>query len=131
MQMKAGQGPPGDQDATRCPKCPAKISKRKNSGSKNTQDKSQIVHSGPTNDRTLRSKLDHNYVEPDSDDANMEEDSEENSDEDSDEIRQGYLHTSTDPRRIGQEEAKPSRSTPGNCVKPFHSNRTQKIKRYG
>ena len=25
------------QDATRCPKCPAKISKRKNSGSKNTQ----------------------------------------------------------------------------------------------
>ena len=41
--------------------------------------------------------MDHNYAEPDSDDANMEEDSEE----DSDEMQQGYLCTSTDPRRIG------------------------------
>ena len=81
------------QDATRCPRCPAKISKRKNSDSKKTQVKIQIVCSGPANDRTLSPRLDHNYPEPDSDDANMEEDSEE--------MQQGYLCTSTDPRRIG------------------------------
>ncbi len=82
------------QDATRCPKCLAKISKRKNSGPKNTQGKSQIAHSGSTNDRVLRPKMDHNYSEPDSDDSNMKEDSEV----DSDKMQQGYLCTSTDPR---------------------------------
>ena len=70
------------QDAKRCPKCPKKISKRKNSGPKKTQGKSQRVCSGSTNDRVIRSGLNHNYAEPDSGDANMEEDSEEDSDED-------------------------------------------------
>ena len=82
------------QDATRCPKCPEKISKRKNPDSKKTQGKSQIVRSGPVNDRTLRPRLDRNDTEPDSDDANMTEDSEE--------MQQGYLCTSADPRRIGE-----------------------------
>jgi hypothetical protein len=81
------------QDATRCPRCPAKISKRKNSDSKKTQVKIQIVCSGPANDRTLSPRLDHNYPEPDSDDANMEEDSKD--------MQQVYLYTSADPRRIG------------------------------
>ncbi len=75
------------QDAKRCPKCPGKISKRKNSGPKKTQIKSKRVCSESTIDRDLRSGLNHNYDEQDSDDSNMEEGSEE----DSDEMQQGYL----------------------------------------
>jgi hypothetical protein len=32
---------------------------------------------------------------------------------------------------LGREEVRPSFSTPGNCGRPLHSNRPQKIKRYG
>ncbi len=94
MEKKAGQGPPGRDTI---PEMPDKNQSRKISVSKNTQDKNQISRSGPTNDRALSPKIDHNYAEPDSDDVNIEEDSEE----DSDEMQQGYLCTSTDPRRIG------------------------------
>ena len=86
------------QDAKRCPKCPGKISKRKNSVPKKTQGKPQRVCSRPTIDRDLRSGLNHNYAEQDSDDANIEEDSEE----DSDEMQQVNLRTSADPRRVGE-----------------------------
>ena len=55
------------------------------------------MRSEPTIDRSLRSGLNHNYAEQDSDDANMEEYLEE----DSDEMQQGYLCTSSDPRRVG------------------------------
>jgi hypothetical protein len=88
------------QDAKRYPKCPAKISKRKRSGSKKTQGKSQKGRSESTNDRTSRSGPTNNYAEH-SDDSNMEEDSEEDSEENLGEMQQGYLCTSADPRRVG------------------------------
>ena len=90
------------QDEKRCPRCPAKLSKRKNSGSKKTQGKSQKGLTERTNDRPPRSRPTHDYAEY-SEDSNMEEDSAEDSAEDSGKMQQGYLCTSADPRRVGAE----------------------------
>ena len=64
-------------DAKRWPQCPAKSSKRKNSDSKKNQGDRQMARPGPTRDRASRPRMDRNYTEPDSDDANMEEDSDD------------------------------------------------------
>ena len=48
-----------------------------------------MTRPGPEKDRDLRPRLDHNYTEPDSDDANMEEDSDDaNTEEDSEVMHQ-------------------------------------------
>jgi hypothetical protein len=88
------------QDTNRCPKCPAKIKKRKNPDSKKTQGKNQKGRVEQTNDRPSRSGPTHNYAEP-SDDPSMDEDSEEESGKDSGDMQQGYLCISADPRRVG------------------------------
>jgi hypothetical protein len=80
------------------------------------------------NDRLSRSGPTRNYTEP-SDDPNMDKNSEEESDKDSGDMQQGYLCNSADPSRLAREEVRPSFSTPGNCGRTSHSNRTQKIKR--
>ena len=64
------------QDATRRPKCSKKSRKRKNSGSKKTQDKNQIVRTA-VGDRTLRPGQNRNYAIPDSDDEDIGENPEE------------------------------------------------------
>ena len=87
------------QDAERCPECPAKIKKRKNPGSKKTQDKKK-GRSERANDRPSRSGPPPNYAEP-SDDPITDEDLEEEAGKDSGEIQQGYLCISADPRRVG------------------------------
>jgi hypothetical protein len=87
------------QDAVRCPECPAKVKKRKNPGSKKTQDKKK-GRAERTNDRPSRPGPPPNYAEP-SDDPITDEDSEEEAGKDSGEIQQGYLCISADPRRVG------------------------------
>jgi len=82
------------EDATRCPTKEAKINKRKNSGSKKNQGKSQMSRPGQAKDRALRPRLDHNYAEPDSDDANMEEDSDDADTEEDSEVLRVTSHAS-------------------------------------
>ena len=61
----------------------------------------------------MRTRRDHNYAEPESNDAEMEEDSDEmNKEENSEVMQQGYLCTSADPRRIGEEGGEPFIITP-------------------
>jgi hypothetical protein len=89
----------------RCPQCPAKISKGKKSGSKKNQDVSQTAQQdpGPARERTSRPRRDHNYAEPDSDDAEMEGSPDEgNKEEESEIMKQGCLCTTADPRRRGR-----------------------------
>jgi hypothetical protein len=119
-------------DAKRCPQCPAKINKRKNSGSKKNQGESQMARPGPARDRASRPRLDRNYAEPDSDDANMEEDSEDvNTEKDSEVMQQGYLCTSADPRRIEEGCDETSFSNPTNCARSLPSKKPRTIKQYG
>ena len=88
------------QDEDRCPKCPAKINKRKKSDSKKNQGKNQKGHLEQATNRPSRSGPTPNYAEP-PDDPNMDEDSEEESGRDSGDMQQGYLCISADPRRVG------------------------------
>jgi hypothetical protein len=84
------------QDADRCPECPAKVRKRKNSGSTKNQDKNQKGRPEQASNRPQRSVSRPNYAEPP--DAPMDEDSEEASDNDSGDMQIGYLCISADPR---------------------------------
>ncbi len=111
------------QDATRCPKCPKKIRKRKNSGSKKTEEKNQIVRKDAADDRALRPRQDCNYAVTDSDDEDMEEDPEE--------MQQGHLCTSADPRRIGTGGGVTKEKPSANCIKPLPPSKPQTIKQYG
>jgi hypothetical protein len=52
------------QDAERCPECPAKVKKRKKSGSKKNQGKIQKKLPEQTSNRTQRSEHRPNYTEP-------------------------------------------------------------------
>ncbi len=87
------------QDANRCPECPAKIKKGKNSCSTKNQGKNQKGHPEHVINRPQRSENRPIYTEPP--DASMEEDSEEASDNDSGDMQIGYLCITADPRRVG------------------------------
>jgi hypothetical protein len=87
------------QDAERCPECPAKVKKRKKSGSKRNQGKIQKKLPEQTSNRPQRSEHRPNYTEPPNE--RMDEDSEEASDNDSGDMQIGYLCISADPRRVG------------------------------
>ena len=87
------------QDADRCPECPAKVRKRKNSGSKKNQDKNQKGRPEQASKRPQRSERRPIYAEPP--DAPTDEDSEEAPDNDSGDMQIGYLCISADPRRVG------------------------------
>jgi hypothetical protein len=93
------------QDEERCPVCPAKVKKRKKSGSKKNQGKIQKKLPEQTSNRSQRSEHRPNYTEPPNE--RMDEDSEEASDNDSDDMQIGYLCISTDPRRVGVGDGDP------------------------
>ena len=93
------------QDADRCPECPVKVRKRKNSGSKKNQGKNQKGHPEQESNRTQRSERRPIYAEPP--DAPTDEDSEEVSDNDSGDMQIGYLCISGDPRRVGVGAGEP------------------------
>jgi hypothetical protein len=87
------------QDAERCPTCPAKVKKRRKSGSKKNQGKIQKELPEQTRNRPRRSEHRPNYTEPPNE--RMDSDSEEASDNDSGDMQIGYLCISADPRRVG------------------------------
>jgi len=94
------------QDAERCSECPAKVKKRKKSGSKKNQGKIQKELPEQTCNRPRRSEHRPNYTEPPNE--RMDEDSEEASDKDLDDIQIGYLCISADPRRVGVGGGEPT-----------------------